>query len=62
MHLGRCKRYLPFKMWVSDRFILVISLPFRGVSGIILQLGFQNALELVHRAHSVGLTTYMSAG
>ena len=27
---------------------------------IILQLGFQNALELVHRAHSVGLTTYMS--
>ncbi|KAF8997404.1 hypothetical protein BDQ17DRAFT_857894 [Cyathus striatus] len=29
---------------------------------IILQLGFQNALELVHRAHSVGLTTYMSAG
>jgi hypothetical protein len=31
-------------------------------TGIILQLGFQNALELVHRAHSVGLTTYMSAG
>lgn len=29
---------------------------------IILQLGFQNALELVHRAHSVGLVTYMSAG
>lgn len=29
---------------------------------IILQLGFQNALELVHKAHSVGLTTYMSGG
>ena len=29
---------------------------------IILQLGFQNALELVHRAHSVGLVCYMSAG
>ena len=26
------------------------------------QLGFRDALELVHRAHSVGLVTYMSAG
>lgn len=29
---------------------------------VVLQLGFQNSLELVHRAHSLGLTTYMSAG
>jgi len=34
----------------------------KSLAGIILQLGFQNALELVHLAHSVGLTTYMSAG
>ena len=26
------------------------------------QLDFRDALELVHRAHSVGLVTYMSAG
>lgn len=29
---------------------------------VILQLTFQNALDLVHRAHSAGLLTYMSAG
>ncbi|KAI0685647.1 hypothetical protein BC835DRAFT_1421040 [Cytidiella melzeri] len=29
---------------------------------LIDQLGFQNCLEFVHEAHSVGLTTYMSAG
>ncbi|KAH8918558.1 hypothetical protein BT69DRAFT_1338064 [Atractiella rhizophila] len=29
---------------------------------VILQLSFQNALELVHRAHQVGLLTYFSAG
>lgn len=29
---------------------------------IMDQLGFQNGLELVHRAHSAGLITYMSAG
>jgi hypothetical protein len=28
----------------------------------ILQLTLENALELVHLAHEVGLTTYMSAG
>ena len=36
--------------------------PIHDFPGIILQLGFQNALDLVHRAHSAGLTTYMSAG
>lgn len=29
---------------------------------VIVQLGGKNALELVHRAHERGLTTYMSAG
>ncbi|KAI0700457.1 hypothetical protein BC835DRAFT_1412051 [Cytidiella melzeri] len=29
---------------------------------LIDQLGFRNCLEFVHEAHSVGLTTYMSAG
>ncbi|KZT24933.1 hypothetical protein NEOLEDRAFT_1134133 [Neolentinus lepideus HHB14362 ss-1] len=29
---------------------------------VIVQLGVQNALELVHKAHERGLTTYMSAG
>jgi hypothetical protein len=29
---------------------------------ITLQLGYQNALELVHRAHTKGLTAYIIAG
>ncbi|KAF8992433.1 hypothetical protein BDQ17DRAFT_207865 [Cyathus striatus] len=33
-----------------------------GYNSSIHELGFRNSLELVHRAHEFGLTTYMSAG